>query len=196
MYVYEIKVSHLKAANVFSSKEKIRYYLNGVLFDLKDNKLNLVSTCGQALIVIKTNNVDFKNKSVSKNDNQFIIPSHVIDKLKLNKFDTVTLTVNKMVNKCFLSFSYFLEKEVFECESIDANFPDYQSVIPDFSGISKYERKLCFDPVLINKFQKANKILGLGKQKLTIESKKDDYRYVVKIAGYDIYTGVLMASKP
>lgn len=99
----------------------MRPALNGVCFDMKKDSLVFVATDANRLV--KYTRTDLS----SEEENKFILPKKTISVLKtaLSGLDVeVKMTYNKS-NVCFV-FEHF----VIKCLLIDANYPNYEGVIP------------------------------------------------------------------
>ena len=99
------------------SKDEIKPALQGVLFDNRDNKLNIVATDGAKLVKI-----DFKGENSL--EKEIIIPT---------KFLSIIRSCLKKENKIFISDNHIsiqLENMEISSRLINQKFPDYSSVIP------------------------------------------------------------------
>ena len=111
----------LKQVEFAMAQQDIRYYLNGLLLEVNDNKLNIVGTDGHRLSFTSTT----LDKSYEITD--VIIPRKtVIELIKLldDSEDEITIEINAgQVN-----FSFGDIKLI--SKVIDGKFPDYHRVIP------------------------------------------------------------------
>ena len=99
------------------SKDEIKPALQGVLFDNKEEKLNIVATDGAKLVKIEYNEKE-------KLDKDIIIPTKFLSIIKSNL---------KKENNIFISENHIsIELENIEISSrlINQKFPDYSTVIP------------------------------------------------------------------
>jgi DNA polymerase-3 subunit beta len=103
------------------AQQDIRYYLNGLLLEVNENKLNIVGTDGHRLSFTSTT----VNKTYEKND--IILPRKtIIELIKLldDSEDEVNIEINAgQVNFTFGDFRLI-------SKVIDGKFPDYHRVIP------------------------------------------------------------------
>ncbi len=106
-------------------KNDVRYYLNGMLFEVKYNLLHLVATDGHRLA----------NTTLPLADNlqdvQMILPNSAIDALlkivgKKPDKQQITLTFNETHLKLM-----FADVEIIT-KLIDGNYPDYRGVLPAY----------------------------------------------------------------
>jgi DNA polymerase-3 subunit beta len=104
------------------AQQDVRYYLNGMLFEINANHLTLVATDGHRLAVCNT------GASVEiKENQQVIVPRKgVIELMKLLS-DTDQL-INIRLGNNFIHFS--TPETTFISKLIDGRFPDYHNVVP------------------------------------------------------------------
>ncbi|MFI4819023.1 MAG: DNA polymerase III subunit beta [Enterobacterales bacterium] len=120
--LYQLNFKKLiESINFSMANQDVRYYLNGMLFETKDNYFNMVSTDGHRLSLCST----FINKKLPFNSS--IIPRKGIIVLyrMLDNNDNL-LNIN-------IGFNHILIKRknyTFISKIIDAKFPDYKEVIP------------------------------------------------------------------
>ena len=111
----------LKQVEFAMAQQDIRYYLNGLLLEVNDSKLNIVGTDGHRLSFTSTT----LNQSYEKNE--VIIPRKtVIELIKLldDSEDEITIEINAgQVNFSFVDIKLI-------SKVIDGKFPDYHRVIP------------------------------------------------------------------
>ncbi|MFW5432376.1 MAG: DNA polymerase III subunit beta [Methylophilaceae bacterium] len=111
----------LKQVEFAMAQQDIRYYLNGLLLEVNENKLNLVGTDGHRLSFTSTT----LNESYEKTD--VILPRKtVIELIKLleDSDEEVAIEIaNGQVNFSFGEISLI-------SKVIDGKFPDYHRVIP------------------------------------------------------------------
>ena len=111
----------LKQVEFAMAQQDIRYYLNGLLLEVIDNKLNIVGTDGHRLSFTSTT----LNQSYEKTD--VIIPRKtVIELIKLLEDSEDELTIE--INTGQVNFSFGDIKLI--SKIIDGKFPDYHRVIP------------------------------------------------------------------
>jgi DNA polymerase-3 subunit beta len=111
----------LKQVEFAMAQQDIRYYLNGLLLEVNENKLNIVGTDGHRL--------SFTSTSLNKNydKTEVIIPRKtVVELIKLldDSEDEVLIEINAgQVNFSFSDIRLI-------SKVIDGKFPDYNRVIP------------------------------------------------------------------
>jgi DNA polymerase III subunit beta len=111
----------LKQVEFAMAQQDIRYYLNGLLLEVDNNKLNIVGTDGHRLSFTSAT----LNKSYEKTD--VIIPRKtIIELIKLLDDSEEEITIE--INAGQVNFSFGDIKLI--SKVIDGKFPDYHRVIP------------------------------------------------------------------
>lgn len=111
----------LKQVEFAMAQQDIRYYLNGLLIEVNENKLNIVGTDGHRLSFTSTT----LNKSYEKTE--VILPRKtVIELIKL--LDDSEEEVNIDFNATQINFAFGDIQLI--SKVIDGKFPDYHRVIP------------------------------------------------------------------
>lgn len=130
-----IPLNFLKALQPFQSTEQVRYYLNGVLFENKNNKLTLTATDGHRLLSIDTKAElpeNFNNFILSKDDVKILL-NFEKNYRKKEKDSGLFVSVNAE-NRQEISFKVLcnINDIVFNhaAKPVDGNFPDYMQVFP------------------------------------------------------------------
>lgn len=144
-----LRTENLKSAAVVMSKEKIRYYLNGVYFKNNGQGHIVAATDGHRLIKIEAQNFDGPTLHDRKDPDYqapetghdgFIIPSDAIKSIlaaaktiqKSHKALTVYIELTKADNSVEIvaTVTNGAEKQIIPFEPIDGTFPDIERVIP------------------------------------------------------------------
>ena len=122
--VLEFEHKAIAALIEFAAKNDIRYYLNGIYFEVKDGKSVVAATNGHALGAIYSSiNTDATNVSL-------IVPRHAIE---------IAIKAGKVIGKSFpLSIEITGDRAVLLWNKnegivfapIEAKFPDIERVIP------------------------------------------------------------------
>ncbi|MCB1828525.1 MAG: DNA polymerase III subunit beta, partial [Coxiellaceae bacterium] len=117
------ELRHLLHRTIFAmANQDVRYYLNGMLFEITDNRVKAVATDGHRLAL------NSANVSISEpNKRQLIIPRKgVTELMRILEDDesnaTITLSSNHLRVEC--------KDSIFTSKLIDGRFPDYERVIP------------------------------------------------------------------
>jgi DNA polymerase-3 subunit beta len=104
------------------AQQDVRYYLNGMLFEINANHLTLVATDGHRLAVFNT-----KGTIETEKNQQVIVPRKgVIELMKLLSDDDQAIEIQLGNN--YIRFS--TADTVFTSKLIDGRFPDYHNVVP------------------------------------------------------------------
>ena len=113
--------SLLKQVDFSMAQQDIRYYLNGLLFEVDGEKLNIVATDGHRLSFTSTTLDDGQEKT------QIIIPRKtIIELIKLMEEENKLVKINVTKNQVTFKFN---EIDLIT-KVIDGKFPDYNRVIP------------------------------------------------------------------
>jgi DNA polymerase III subunit beta len=111
----------LKQVEFAMAQQDIRYYLNGLLFEVNENKLNIVGTDGHRLSFTST----ILNKTYEKTE--VILPRKtVVELIKL--LDDSENEVNIELSAGQVNFAFDEIRLI--SKVIDGKFPDYNRVIP------------------------------------------------------------------
>lgn len=110
-------------------QEDVNYVLSGILFEIKENKINLVATDGKRLSYV---NRDLPlNQAEVKQELSFILPGNAvaeIAKLTKNKQELVYLSFFKN------DIEFDFKKTKIICRQIEGEFPSYAQYIPQEKG--------------------------------------------------------------
>lgn len=142
MQTVSIQTAHLKAAACFAADADTRYYLNGILAEIRPSETRLVATNGNIAGVLRYLDVF----GTQPNLPNVIIPNDTIKLAVQSKSTIVSLTYDD--GKWAIAGIAFT--------AVEGNFPDYRRIIPNtHSGNAGH-----FNADLIACFKKAAKILG------------------------------------
>ena len=119
----QAKLKHLLKQVEFSmAQQDIRYYLNGLLFEISADQINIVGTDGHRLSFTSAKLADTHEKQ------EIILPRKtVIELIKLLDDTDEQVTIELGVNQANFSFS----NTRLISKVIDGKFPDYTRVIPN-----------------------------------------------------------------
>lgn len=108
---------------IFSvSDDETRYFMNGVFFEIIDNKLLMVATDGRRLSLIE------KELDVDKSlENGIIIPSKILNLIKKLSSGEGELFLSVTTNHIFVKF----DNQLLSSTLIDGQFPNFRRVIPE-----------------------------------------------------------------
>lgn len=104
------------------AKSDVRYFLNGMLFHIKDDEIVLVATDGHRLA---RNAVEYSGDI--ENETQIIIPNDAVQEIIKMLKDIDTMTIG--FNDSFLSTT--VGNISFKTKLVNGKYPDYSRVIPN-----------------------------------------------------------------
>lgn len=125
-YVFSLPVAKVKRliekTHFAMAQQDVRYYLNGLLFEIRGGRVRTVATDGHRLALC-----DGDSSLDSEVDLQVIVPRKAV--LELNRlFDDPDGTATFEVSNSHLRV--VMENQSFTSKLIDGRFPDYERVIP------------------------------------------------------------------
>ena len=103
------------------AQQDVRFYLNGLLLEIKPEKLNVVGTDGHRLA--KTN-IEIDKKNI--NEQSCIVPRKAVQELTRSLSDEKDCKISLVDNQASFAFS----SVTLTTKLIDGTFPDYNRVIP------------------------------------------------------------------
>ena len=169
---FQLKSSDLKGlierTQFAMAQQDVRYYLNGMLFELDGNTLLTVATDGHRLALSKM----ILKESVSDNLVQAIVPRKgVLEASKLLSSVDADCNIEFNTNHIRITLDHF----IFTSKLVDGRFPDYEKVLPNNA-----ERPLlCERETVKDAFSRASILcnekfrgvrLNLSENKLTIHA--------------------------
>jgi len=138
--ISEFSISHKNLKNVIDktqfsmANQDVRYYLNGLLFEIYNTELRTIATDGHRLAYSMTDALSNLINFTKDNTQQIIIPRKAISELNKLLNDTEeTIKVSLSTNHLNIVFSNLH----FTTKLVDGRFPDYQRVIPPVELCSK-----------------------------------------------------------
>ena len=178
--IMQVNITKLLAANIFASTEHVRYYLNGVLFEVSEGKARIVATDGQRMIIFDLEGDEFGE------DQSFIIPSSLIKRIKAErKTDIAGMTIKDGIISIEYAGAVFSEK------AIDGTYPDYRRIMIPDDKKQEFTPEIRFNPSYLGDFAKVNKILGRAKSSIVMTTYSAEEP--VKVTNrYGDYTAILM----
>lgn len=183
----QVPVNMLAAVALASGVKDIRYYLNGVLLEVRAGRAWLAATDGERMHVGQLSDTAHPDSCV-------IIPIDTVKSLvKAHKAHDV-LSVQISGSKSF-------KVNDFEYIGVDGVFPDWRRAIPKLNEDDSLPDFGFFDPALFQDVGRAAKLLGVKKPTLSphsIESSgmPDINVHVLKIVGRSDFLAVVMGSGP
>lgn len=105
------------------AQQDVRYYLNGMLWELSGKKLKAVATDGHRLAIAHIDLVD----KIEGSKQQFIVPRKgVVELTRLLSDESATITIEFGANHIRAT----TDGMVFVSKLVDGKFPDYERVLP------------------------------------------------------------------
>lgn len=155
-------LSNAIASTLFAtSNDELRPAMTGVLFQIGPEGLTFVSTDAHKLVKLQRHDVK------SENEAQFIVPKKALNLMKNNIPTNTVVSINFNKSNAFFSF----ENTHLICRLIEANYPDYNAVIP-LNNPNK---------LIINRLEFQNAL-----RRVSIFSNKTTYQVVLNIAGSEL----------
>jgi DNA polymerase-3 subunit beta len=174
-------VTMLKSVAYAQSTDETRYILNGVYFNFKDGKLNLVATDGRRLALIaKEMNVPAESAGA------IILPAKTVSELTrlLDKGEKVKINFNDRRAAFQIATdkdtSGLIDHVYLYSKVVEGNYPNYQQVIPkETHQRIKLERELflqCVHRAALVCSEKANSVkIKLSSNLLEITAQSPDF---------------------
>ena len=119
--------SLLEKTQFCMAQQDVRYYLNGMLFDLTGKRLRGVATDGHRMAVAEIALSNPTNK-----DQQLIVPRKGVQEIIRFLDDDEAKEVELQISNNHLRIN--LKDLTFTCKLIDGRYPDYTKVIPTSQG--------------------------------------------------------------
>lgn len=148
----ELNIRQLKAAQLLTTKDDTRPYIQGVYIDDQGDKIKIVATDGKAMIIFEKY-MHYGRKP----EHSFLIPSKFIEGIKLDKrYDNCELSYHPNGK---VDIEYF--NNTYTTLTNDIKYPDYELAFPEKQKDDVHlTPNVGFDPTYITLFHKANKILS------------------------------------
>lgn len=149
--IYTISTNDLKAVSLAMAEKDIRYYLNGVLFELDNAEgYRLVGTDGHRLHIVC-------KKKCTNMVHEIIMPSDTVK--QLCKLKEAFFTVEPLENR---QIKITTKSGVLTVQAVDGKYPNYKRVMPKQLNPIETAR---YQPEYLADLAKAQKILGTAQQK-------------------------------
>lgn len=128
----QLTIEQVKALLVIAPKTELRYYLNGVLLEVKDDRAWLVATDGHRMLVIRPTARIEGNEC---RDGRWIIPRDLLARAKVKKGGALFLSVDQSQGEkepylhCARARIITGAGEL-SAPTIDGIYPDWRRVVP------------------------------------------------------------------
>lgn len=140
----------LKALLLVAPKQDIRYYLNGVLVDVRAQDVTLVSTNGAVLLAVPYPD----NIEGDRLIGQWIIPREALEVVKPCKVGRATLPITVEINAD--GATTIAGATTTTTKPIDGRYPDWRRAVPGGASLEVAQ----FDPALVATFGDVHSLLG------------------------------------
>ena len=140
----------LKALLIVAPKEDIRYYLNGVLVDVRAQDVTLVSTNGAVLLAVPYSD----NIECDRLIGQWIIPREALEAVKPCKVGRSSLPITIEIKAP--DTITITGATTTTTKPIDGRYPDWRRAVPGSASLEVAQ----FDPALIATFGDVRSLLG------------------------------------
>lgn len=119
-----IKHETLKALLLIAPKKDIRYYLQGICIDVRENDVTLVATDGCVMLAVPVEDADIEDRTIG----QYIIDRAMLDAVKPMKVgrETLPITITIVPDRACSVTGATTASGL----TIDGRYPDWRSVIP------------------------------------------------------------------
>lgn len=149
MKTYEINIKVLRAMLPLAGERDIRFYLNGVMVEVRQTQTRYVATTGSVMGIY-----DESRENDTSETTQIIIPRDVVKQLKPNKKRVFgSLVLNDDGTARILNPA---SEQDIGFKPIDGVFPDYQRVVPKEAAGTAGN----YDFELLYRFVEVSKALG------------------------------------
>lgn len=179
-----IRLNYLRAARKLSAVEDIRYYLNGVLVEVRSDQVRYVATDGYACLVVRDDSGGGEPCSL-------IVPNQVIDHFPPFRTDKPSLGPTLHYDPANPSAECRLGNVMFE--PVKGKFPDYEKLIPETAT----KEWTTIQPAFVQRFHEAAKLVFGGKSRSYVEFWPNGPEKVclVRAQGGDEFVGAVMPFK-
>jgi hypothetical protein len=145
----QLNIRALKAVALMASKERTRYYLNGVYIEFHANHLVMVATDGHCLAAVRQT----LDAPLPAPPAGVIIPLDLIARIKPSKVEPLA-HAELSVTGARVTIDYL--GDTFAANAIDGTFPDWRRVAPaSVSGVAAQ-----FNPALPARFAAAARVFS------------------------------------
>jgi DNA polymerase-3 subunit beta len=122
----KLTIAHdtLKALLLVAPKKDIRYYLNGILIDVRASDVTLVATDGNVLLAVPVEEADIEERTIG----QFIIDRAMLDVIKPMKVGRASLPITLTIGPdgaCSVQGATTASGKL-----VDGRYPDWRRVMP------------------------------------------------------------------
>ena len=148
MLSFSVPVENIAAALIVAPKSDIRYYLNGVCFDVKAERIVTVATDGHRLLIARGGEVTVPDADEKRHE--FTIPRDALEDVTRKVKGGTVIYVQVDGEKIKLTST----ARTIESALVDARFPDWRRIMPKKTdGVPAQ-----YSPLYIADFQRVSKL--------------------------------------
>tara|TARA_R110000868_G_scaffold43655_5_gene146637 strand:+ start:1634 stop:2230 length:597 start_codon:yes stop_codon:yes gene_type:complete len=141
----QLTIEQVKALLVIAPKSDVRYYLNGALLEVRDDRAWLVATDGHRMLVIRPT---ARIEGNDCRDGQYVIPRDLLAGAEVKKGGFLFLSVDQYQGENSARARIITGTGEIAMPTVDAKFPDWRRVVPrDASGAWAH-----YDPAYVGDF--------------------------------------------
>lgn len=161
---FAIRRAHMRAALITAGNQDIRYYLNGLLFEVTPAAVFIVSADGHRLSVFRDDtDARLVDESAPTERLQFIVPRDAIAQIKPDRLiDRVIVSFDSDAGT--YSIKDVANSAEFSGPLVDGRFPDWRPVVPHRADGTAAQ----LNPAYVGDLAKIAKALGHTKSCATI----------------------------
>ena len=123
----QLTIEQIKALLVIAPKNDARYYLNGALLEVRDDRAWLVATDGHRMLAIRPT---ARIEGNDVRDGHYIIPRDLLAGAKAKKSGTLFLCVDQYQGENSARARIITGTGEMAAPTVDAKFPDWRRVVP------------------------------------------------------------------
>lgn len=162
---FAIEADTIKALLLAAAKKDVRYYLNGILFDVRATDAVAVTTDGHIMLAVPIAPELDDNGTGSYFPGQYIVPRDVLESIKPNKIFPLFFTFDPAARTVTIA-NAGTETTV---KLMDATYPEWRRAVPK----TVTDTVAQFDTEYVATFGKIHKLLG-GKYSPAIRHNGDN----------------------
>jgi DNA polymerase-3 subunit beta len=124
----QLTIEQVKALLVIAPKTEVRYYLCGVLLEVRDDRAVLVSTDGNRMLILRP---ESRMEGDHVRDGRWIIPRDLLASAKVKKGGALFLSLDQFSGDTNARARLVtLNGPDLAAPTVDATYPDWRRVVP------------------------------------------------------------------
>ena len=149
----QLTIEQVKALLVITPKSETRYYLCGVLLEVRDDRAILVSTDGNRMLILRP---DARIEGDNVRDGRWIIPRDLLASVKVKKGGALFLSLDQFSGDTAARARIITGGSELSAPTVDATFPDWRRVVP----VSASGELAHYDPAYVGDFGTVAELLS------------------------------------